>query len=78
MYEERTKLNKRKHSFCHRVVDDWNTLPQYVVDSDSVVKFEANLDRAWERQELKYDYKAKIKRERVMLMTCGVGCGSIQ
>ena len=27
-----------------------------------MVKFEANLDRTWERQELKYNYKAKIQR----------------
>ena len=44
------------------MVNDWNALPHYVVESESVVKFEANLDRAWERQELKYNYKAKIKR----------------
>ena len=27
-----------------------------------MLKFEVNLDRAWERQELKYNYKAKIQR----------------
>ena len=43
MYKLRTKFDRRKHSFCHRVVNNWNARPQYVVESESVVKFASGL-----------------------------------
>ena len=61
IFKVHSRLNKNKNSFCKRVVNNWNQLPQWVIDSDNVKKFEANLDKVWRGQELFYDYRAKIR-----------------
>ena len=61
IFKERSRLKKRRYSFCKRVVNNWNQLPQWVVDSDTVKRFEANLDKVWRGQELYFNYKAKIQ-----------------
>ena len=42
-----SRLNLRKFSFSHRVVDDWNSLPSKVVEARDVEQFKAELDEAW-------------------------------
>jgi len=34
----------RKYSFCYRVVNVWNSLPDYVVEANSVNSFNSRLD----------------------------------
>ena len=41
-----------------RVVNLWNSLPNYVVDADSVLHFEKALDKFWQNVEFKFDYRA--------------------
>ena len=38
----------------------WNDLPSTVVNAPSIHTFEARLDRYWDKQEQKYDYKQVI------------------
>ena len=40
-------LNIRLNSFTHRVVDQWNNLPDWVVDAKTVACFEGRLDKLW-------------------------------
>ena len=61
IFKKRSRLNKRKNSFCNRVVNDWNLLPTWVVASKTVKEFEHNLDRVWKGQELYFNYKAKLQ-----------------
>ena len=42
-----SRLNLRKFSFSHRVVDDCNSLPNKVVEARDVEQFKAELDGAW-------------------------------
>ena len=41
---ERCNLNVRKNFFACRVVNDWNSLPSYVRESESVNSFKNNYD----------------------------------
>jgi len=41
----------RKYSFCYRVVNVWNSLPDYVVEADSVNSFKSRLDKYSANQE---------------------------
>ena len=52
--------NVRKYSFCPRIVNIWNSLPNYVVDVDCLNSFKARLDKFWMHQEVVWDYKAEL------------------
>ena len=38
----------------------WNTLPQSVIDAKDVRQFEIRLDKYWEHQDVKFEYKVSI------------------
>jgi len=52
--------NIRKYSFCPRVVNFWNSLPDNVVDAESTNTFKARLDKFWRNQDMLYDYRAEL------------------
>jgi len=43
--KQRTHLDLRKYFFSQRVVNEWNSLPQHVVDAPSTNSFKGRLDR---------------------------------
>ena len=51
-----------KHSFCARIVNIWNSLPNPVADVDTVCLFKARLDKFWMHQDIKYDFTVKLTR----------------
>ena len=64
IFKTRARLDVRKMSFTNRVVNDWNDMPEWVVNADSVEKFERRLDKHWADQERKYNHRALIKPTR--------------
>ena len=40
-----SRLNIRKFSFAHRIIDEWNKLPEEVIESRSLNQFKAGIDR---------------------------------
>ena len=52
--------NLRKHSFCSRVVNIWNSLPNEVVEADTINIFKNRLDKYWSNQEVFYDFNANL------------------
>jgi len=62
----------RKFSFPNRIIPLWNSLPDYVVSSPTLNIFKARLDKFWENQEVRYNWKADIlyngSRSNVELM----------
>ena len=62
----------RKFSFPNRIIPLWNSLPYYVVSSPTLNTFKARLNRFWENQEIRYNWKADIlytgSRSNVELM----------
>ena len=57
-------MDIRKFSFSHRVVDTWNSLPNSVITATSIESFEARLDKYWKKQEIVYNFEAKISTGR--------------
>ena len=47
LVKQASRTNLRKFSFSNRVFEDWNQLPQEVVDCETVMTFKAALDNAW-------------------------------
>ena len=48
----------QKYSFTAHVVNIWNSLPNFVVDVDTVCLFKARLDKFWMHQDALYDFTA--------------------
>jgi len=44
-----------------QVVNIWNSLPDYVVDDDSVDTFKSCLDKFWLDQPVMFDWKADLR-----------------
>ena len=52
MQKRRTRYDLRKYNFNNRVVNLWNSLPNWVVMSDSTNIFKNRLKSFWEGQAL--------------------------
>ena len=55
-------LDIRKFSFANRVVDQWNVLPESVVESETVRSFEARLDALWKDSDVMYDPECELRK----------------
>ena len=51
IYKQYTRLNIRKHFFSQRVIDDWNSLPEDAVNSDSLNGFKSQLKRVLKNRD---------------------------
>jgi len=72
LQQSHIQYDMRKFSFPNRIIPLWNSLPDYVVSSPILNTFKAHLDRLWENQEVRYNWKADIlytgSRSNVQLM----------
>jgi len=50
----------RKYSCSARIGNIWNSLPNTVVDVDTVCLFKARLNKFWMHQVVKYDFTANL------------------
>ena len=46
----------RVNFFANRVVNNWNSLPEYIVEAGLLNIFKNSLDRLWSNQDLLYNY----------------------
>ena len=61
IFKNRPRLDIRKFSFPHRIVDIWNDLPEKVIQAQTVATFEGRLDKFLSKQPMLYNYKANYK-----------------
>ena len=57
----------RVNFFTNRVVNNWNSLPEYIVglEAGSLNIFKNSLDRLWSNQDLLYNYRGVIKKKDI-------------
>ena len=60
----RCHYDLRKYSFCNRVTNIWNSLPNDVVNASSLNVFKNRLDKHWIHQDAMYDWHADISGTR--------------
>ena len=51
---KRLSCPARIHFFANRIVNNWNSLPNHVVNAGSLNIFKNSLDRLWAKQDLLY------------------------
>jgi len=56
----RCHYDLRKYSFCNRIINVWNSLPEDIVTAPSVNSFKNRLDKFLSTQELKYNWQVEI------------------
>jgi hypothetical protein len=56
----RPNLDLKKYTFTVRIVSVWNSLPDSVIKSDTINKFKNALDKHWQNEEFRYNYRAKL------------------
>jgi len=54
----------RKYSFPVRVIGVWNSLPEHVINAQSLNSFKNRLDKWWQLQDLVYNYDAALQIQR--------------
>jgi len=63
----RSRYDLRKYIFTARIVNLWNSLPEYVISVDTVNTvntFKARVDKFCSKQDIVYDYKSDIGPNR--------------
>ena len=61
LYKENHSIKLRKQSFAFRIVEPWNSLPKSVVTAPSLASFERRLDKFWESQNLRYNFRETLR-----------------
>jgi len=60
LVSHRHHYDLRKYSFAARIANTCNSLPQLVIAAETTNCFKNRLDKLWNDQEIKFDYKAKF------------------
>ncbi len=50
LFKPRPRLDIRKNFFSLRVIEDWISLPQHLIESEDLDDFKAGLDELWAEQ----------------------------
>ncbi len=58
--KNRCETRLRQNFFAERIINTWNSLPSFIVESPSVFAFERRLDKYWKNQEVKFKYEAVL------------------
>ena len=61
IFKPRCRTRQRQGTFTHRVVDKWNSLPRSVVQANNTHSFEIKLDKHWDDQDVKFNFKETFK-----------------
>ena len=58
------KYGLRKFSFSNRVMNIWNSLPNWVVSANTTNTCKARLDKFWHNQDIIHNFKAQLQGTR--------------
>ena len=60
LFPEHVHNRFRRNFLTNRIIDIWNSLPDYVVACSTINSFKNNLDNFWKYQEFRFNWKADI------------------
>ena len=53
--------DSRSLALNNRVVDQWNSLPNWVVTANNTKIFKKRIDQYWQHQDIIFDFRAQIE-----------------
>ena len=65
LFKRRARLNLRKNSFSNRIVDVWNTLPEFVVKAPSLNAFKNRLNKHWRNHPFKFTAACYMTNDQI-------------
>ena len=60
MCQQHSHYNLRRHFFINRTVSIWNSLPDTIIEAETINIFKNRLDKFWNTQEIKYNWKTVL------------------
>ena len=60
LQKSHVKYDLRKFGFANRVVNTWNSLPNWVVSANTTNTFKSRLDKFWQNQDVIYNFIAQL------------------
>ena len=61
LQKQRVRYDIRKFGLSNRVINKWNSLPNWVVSANTTNAFKARLDKFWHNQDIVYDFRAQLQ-----------------
>jgi len=61
LQKSHVKYDLRKFGFTNRVVNTWNSLPNWVVSTNTINTFKFRLDKFWQNQDIVFNVKAQLQ-----------------
>jgi len=62
LQKSRLKYDMHKFYFTNSVVDQWNSLPNWLVTASNTKIFNKRLDQYWQHQDIVFDFRPQIER----------------
>jgi len=59
--KSQVKYDLRKFGFTNRVVNTWNSLPNWVVSANTTNTFKTRLHKFWYNQDIIYNFRARLQ-----------------
>ena len=60
IFQHHVHYNLRKYFFSNRVVTTWNSLPDTVIEAETVNSFKNRLDKFWKNQDVMFNWKTDL------------------
>ena len=60
LQKDRFKYDLRKFCFSNRIINIWNSLPDFIVSANTTNIFKDRLDKFWVNRDILYDFKAQL------------------
>ena len=60
LFKRHVHYDLRKYYLGNRIISNWNSLPDYVINANSIGIFENSLGRFWSNQACFFEYKANL------------------
>ena len=55
LFKHQFRLDLRKHFFSERVIEDWNSLSENVISSNTINQFKNRLNKFWKNKPIKFE-----------------------